>query len=255
VREFLANLCCKRKELAAAGVSVTEKEYEGTIIQGIPSKLATFASHLMSSASLIQSAAPINLDALVNQICEEADRLKSRRAKGQGGKKPSTTDEALAATASDDGKRRRRKGKCHNCGKPCHWAKECCSPKKDKEESAGTETVQASNTKPKNKPVGSANIVIYNFEGDGFWMATEEASDWTNLVSTEPDPMLGTADDVDDLLHREGESIELDEGEWAGAVITPAVRSADEARPRGHWISRRCPSAGELRQRCANEER
>ena len=116
VREFLASLCCKREELAAAGVSVTDKECERTILRGIPSELATFVSHLLSSALIIQRSAPIDLDALINQICEEADRLKSRRAKGQGGKKDSTTDEALTATASDDGKRRRRKGKCHNCG-------------------------------------------------------------------------------------------------------------------------------------------
>ena len=222
VRDFLASLCCKREELAAAGVSVTEKEYERTILRGIPSELATFASHLLSSALIIKSTAPINLDALINQICEEADRLKSRRSKGQGGKKDTTTDEALAATASEDGKRRRRKGKCHNCGKPGHWAKECRSPKKDKEESAGTQTAQASgtSTKPENKPVGSANV-IYDFEGDGFWMAIDEAVDRTNLVSAEPDPMLGTIDDFDDVPHREGEEIELDDREWAGAVITP----------------------------------
>jgi len=104
VREFLASLCCKREELAAAGVTVTEKEYKRTILRGIPSELATFASHLLSSASIIQGSAQIDLDALVNQICEEADRLKSRRVKGQGGKKDNTTDEALTATTSDDGK-------------------------------------------------------------------------------------------------------------------------------------------------------
>ena len=53
-------------------------------------------------------------------------------------------------------------------------------------------------------------------------MATEEAVDHTNLVSMEPNPMLGTNDDIEDVLHREGEETELDEGEWAGAVITPA---------------------------------
>jgi len=31
-RDFLASLCCKRKELAAAGVLVTEKEYKHTIL-------------------------------------------------------------------------------------------------------------------------------------------------------------------------------------------------------------------------------
>jgi hypothetical protein len=75
-------------------------------------------------------------------------------------------------------------------------------------------------TKPENKPVGSANVA-YNFKGDGFWMATEEAVDRTNLVSAKPDPMQGAADDIEDAPHREGEETKLEE-EWAGAVITTA---------------------------------
>jgi hypothetical protein len=77
VREFLASLGCKREEMAAAGVSVTEKEYKCTILRGIPSELATFTSHLLSSALIIKGAASIDLDTLINQVCEEADRLKS----------------------------------------------------------------------------------------------------------------------------------------------------------------------------------
>src|SRR6266576_6986698 len=53
-------------------------------------------------------------------------------------------------------------------------------------------------------------------------MATEKAVDRTNLVSMEPNLMLGTNNDIEDMLHYEGEETELDEGEWAGAVITPA---------------------------------
>ena len=134
-------------------------------------------------------------------------------------------DEALTATASDDRRQRRRKGKCHNCGKMGHWAKECRSPKKGKGESTGTQTAQASLTtpKPENKPVSSVNF-IYDTEGDGFWMASEEAVDRTHLVSAEPDPMLDAPDDTEIAPHREGEEIviDLDEKEWIGAVISPA---------------------------------
>ena len=102
VREFLTSLCCKCEKLAAVGVTVTDKKYERTILKGIPSELATFASHLLFLALIIHDASPVDLDALINQICEKADRLKSRCTKAQGAKKD-FTDEALSATASNDG--------------------------------------------------------------------------------------------------------------------------------------------------------
>jgi hypothetical protein len=185
VREFLTSLCYKREELAAAGVQVTDEEYKRTILSSIPTELGTFVSQLLSAAALISKSAPVDLDALVSQLCKEADRLKSCRAKG---KKDNTIDEALTATASDDGRRRCHKGKCHNCGKLGRWAKECRSPKKDREDSAGTQSAQAPSisSKPMNKPVGLANLT-YDSEGDGFWMATEKAVDRMHLAIAEPD--------------------------------------------------------------------
>src|SRR5712671_5738667 len=122
VRQFLASLCYRREELVTAGVKVTEKEYERTILCGIPSELATFASQLLSSALIIGPATSIDPDALHNQICEEADCLKSRRACGQPdqGAKRETT-EAFEATESDG--RRQRRGKCQKCGEEGHWAR------------------------------------------------------------------------------------------------------------------------------------
>ena len=190
-----------------------------------------FALQVISSG-LVHNQTPANINVLIHQICKEADRLKSRCPKGQqtaGGKKDSPTDKALAATASKDGKRKRRKGKCHNCGKQGHWAQECHSPKKDKEEGTGTKTVQAStastststSSKPDNKPVSSANV-IYDMEGDSFWIATEEAADRIHLASAEPNPLLGEPNVIVNTLHWEGEEIVSSEEEWIGAVITLA---------------------------------
>ena len=62
-----------------------------------------------------------------------------------------------------------------------------------------TALMQSSTPKPKNKPVGSANAVVpYDFNGDGFWMAKEEATDkdLACIISTEPDPLLDVPDDT-----------------------------------------------------------
>jgi len=73
MREFLTSLCYKREELAAARVEVTDEEYKRTILRGIPAELGTFASQLLSAATLISKSAPVDLDALISHICEETD--------------------------------------------------------------------------------------------------------------------------------------------------------------------------------------
>ena len=101
IQTFLASLCYKKEELAAAGVQVSKKEYERTILRGIPDELTTFASHLLSLALIVHGAAKIDLDTLINLISEEGDRLKSRSTCGklsQGGRNSSGTEEAFVAT-------------------------------------------------------------------------------------------------------------------------------------------------------------
>ena len=61
-------------------------------------------------------------------------------------------------------------------------------------------------SKPKKKPVGSANVVMHKEEEDGFWMVTDEAVNLTHLVSKEPDLLLGKHDNIDDALHWKGEN-------------------------------------------------
>ena len=136
-RAFLTSLRYKREELAAAGVSITEKEYQRAVLCGIPAELASFAAILLSSVRLLTSKPTIDTETLIEHLCEEADRLKSRRNESQnsnnqqsGGKNQAAVDDALAATGSE-GKKKRRNGKCLNCGKSGHWARECRSPKKE----------------------------------------------------------------------------------------------------------------------------
>ena len=246
VRAFLANLKTKRNELTAVGVTIADKDYQRTVLRGIPDELARFASQLLTSARLAHNSSAVNVNELTQAICEEADRLKIRRAHhqnpGKDGKK-GQPDEALAATNSSDnaGGRRRRSGKCHNCGKPGHWARECRSPKKEQNTSGQSAQASSGAAKPENKPVGSANVVVADdIEGDGFWMAIEEV-DHAQTDRAEPDPFMGaseqeeaedacaeldgvedifTCDEADDWLDKEGEEC-ADEGETAGAVITP----------------------------------
>ena len=132
---FLTSLWYKCEELAAAGVSVTTKDYQRTILKGIPEELACFASGILMSARLFMTAATVDMETLIDHICEEADRLKNCRAKSHlkdpRAKSSAAGDEALAATGSEGNKKKRCKGNCRSCGKAGHWAQECRSPKKE----------------------------------------------------------------------------------------------------------------------------
>ena len=162
VRAFLTSLRYRCEELAVAGVSITDRDYQQTVLKGITEDLARFASGLLSSARLLGSTT-VNTESLIDYICEEADRMKSRCTKSQNkdtaAKQKADGDQALAATGSE-GKPKRHKGKCHNCGKPGHWARECRSPKK--EEKDGDNAPKPEKAKLETKPVGSANAVATN---------------------------------------------------------------------------------------------
>ena len=52
IRTFLTDLRYKRKELAAAGVYITDNGFRRTSLQGIPDGLAQFAVQVLSSARM-----------------------------------------------------------------------------------------------------------------------------------------------------------------------------------------------------------
>ena len=231
VRTFLTSLRNKREELAAVGVTITNWNYQKTVLKGIPEELAKFAAHILSS-SQINNSPTLDTDTLMNHIAEESDRVKSRRSgstqnQRAGGGKKEGTDEALAATGSED-RKGKKKGKCHNCGKPGHWARECRSAKKDP---SATETSQVSTPKPKaeTKPVGSANAVTgYDSEGDGFWTVVEP-EDEARFIGADPDPLLREGEET------EWESLGDDDTELGVVWGDPADWEFDDEL--GDWPS------------------
>ena len=165
VRNFITDLRYKRKALAAVGVHITDDELRRTLLLGLPDELARFASLLLTTARIAHYV--IDTAALIESICEEADRMKDRRALSQQGQEGSRRGEGLTEeppAAIGRGKRRRgrRRGKCYSCGEVGHWARDCRAPK---EEPATDET----------SLVDAAYAV--DLEGEGSWscwLAEEE---------------------------------------------------------------------------------
>jgi hypothetical protein len=81
IRVFLTALHCKHEELAAAGIQITHKEYQCTILRSLPDELAKFAAQLLSSAR--HSGLILNTNTLINNVIEESERLKNRCARSQ----------------------------------------------------------------------------------------------------------------------------------------------------------------------------
>ena len=216
VREFLTTLRKKRHELKAAGVTVTDSEYESTILQGIPDSLAVYASQTLSTLRLATkyTGKAIDMSDIIDSVCEEADRLKMRRTLKEQtagkGKKVGQSDEALIASSSSDRRNnnnngnRRRKGKCHHCQKEGHWVQECRTKKR--EEAAATASNQSGQTtqatlgssRPETRPVGSANAIFDDdSDSDGFCAAKEDKG-IARDICTDPDLYLDDSDSEDD---------------------------------------------------------
>ena len=181
VRTYLTGVRHEREELAAAGVQITEKDYQRAVLRGLPEELVTFASQLLSTARFTHHA--IDTETLIDPICEEAERLKNHRMRIQEGhgrcnNRQEVKDEAPSAGGSRGGRRRRR-GKCHNCGKEGHWARNCRIPKEERTTTAQAARWHASSgvtTQPETNLMGVARslpITIVNEDG-----SPEGGEDW-----------------------------------------------------------------------------
>ena len=118
---FLGSMRVKREELAAAGITMSDKEYRSAIIKSLPDEMSKFASGLLTAARVIQPTNSIDPNILIDHISEEADWLAARCKCDNGssgkGKQPNSgmQDEAMVAMQGEGGKKK-RKGKYNNCG-------------------------------------------------------------------------------------------------------------------------------------------
>ena len=215
--KFLTELRQRRHHLTAIGIPVTDIEYKHTILCGILEPLASYASQTLNSLTIASryTCKPIDISELIDMISKEAERAKSRHApkdqtQAQGKGKTRQSDKALAATnTSKGGNSKYRKGKCHHCNKEGHWARECHTRKRE-EAAATTEnqsgqtaqlTTTTTTTKPKNKPVGSANVFEDNLDDNSFFMADEDAAH-AYPYCVELDPLGKSEDKSDDDIDK-----------------------------------------------------
>jgi len=185
--KFLSSLKKRCYKLTVASITVTKPKYEHTIIHRVPDPLSAYASQMMGSLHLTckLTCSPFDMMDVIDTLCKEADHIKMVKdlAQGQGKGKnqsmPQAPYKALTATSTFKGSDgRRRKGKCHHYGKEGHWARNCHTRKREEAAAAADQSRQAAQanpgttSKPKNKPVGSANHVTIdedNSDDRGFW--------------------------------------------------------------------------------------
>jgi len=257
IHAFLSSLMKWRNELLAASVTISNEDFERMVLNGIPDPLTAYALQFLGQAHL--NGKPLEMRDIIHLLSEEADRIKTRhvlkdQAHAQGkGKVSGQPNEALAATSAFEGSDgRRRKGKCHHCGKEGHWVRKCRSRKREEAVAAADQTGHAAQanlgttSKPKNKPVGSANHVTTdddNSDDRGFWAVEEvhacyvepdhhmDDSDSDNEDKAFCAEIWGAEDEgdldwagPDDQLVKEGEEQEAEEE--AGAATLPEEDSA-----------------------------
>jgi hypothetical protein len=137
--KFLNDLSTKHHELKAISITVTDIDYQRTILRSMPAYISAYASNMLTTLTIMSEVTrkPVDMEKLLSNISDEADRMKANQPPAHPrGKKEDNTDEALAITSSGGNsgcsKRKHCKGTCNHCGIEGHWIWECRT-KKQKE--------------------------------------------------------------------------------------------------------------------------
>jgi hypothetical protein len=75
VCSFLGLMCIKHEELVAIRVTISDKDYQSTILKAVLEEMLKFTSNLLTASWLFWPSKSIDPDVLIDHISEEADCL------------------------------------------------------------------------------------------------------------------------------------------------------------------------------------
>ena len=179
VHAHLNKLQVMHEDLASMGGSIPDEDFTSIVLKSIPLSYDTYIAAIMATSSLMdKTLSPTNL---IDAIQNEADRHTIKNPK-------SKKEEDVAFSASqptDKGKKggeklKKEKGKCFNCKKVGHFAKDCYAKGGG---SKGKGPKQKGQDKDKGKE-SAEKAEEKDSDDDGVWMVSvggdESIWDWVD---------------------------------------------------------------------------